>query len=1312
VGRRGSHPGAVTAGGILSADNATLSLSSSSTTTFTLADGGVSGSIVGTGTVNLDGTFSLNTASVTDTLAYWSLVDVGNLTETFGANFSVAGYTESGGTWTSGNFTFNEATGLVSVGDVWAVDADGDYSTGSNWNKGAAPAGNTDVLFSNLISENRTVTLDNGGATVVVNSVTFDNELNAGDYFIVPSTTESLTVTSGDVNVRQGRHWLRAPVAGTNGLNVSGSGELVLDADNSFSGGITIDGTPVSVVNTEAIPAGNNITLQNGGQLRFFGPNNGFFVDTNGSAGYGTGTVNGTITLNTGTLVRVIDGANVTFAGAISGDGHIEVNSNGAGTGGTATFTVANTYTGTTQTWNDGVLALSGAGTLGVSDGTVANCTYLSNQGQLALSSVAVGNEFIYLDASADTNQAKIASSGNSSIAGNIYASEWGTGVYKITSAAGGTLTLSGTLSGVDDDTPTQHIYIFGGDGDINITGRITDSAVDATGNITGPSTGDNVQVVKRGAGTMTVNTNVDDDYWYGNTTVEGGTLELVANASSSNELFSPLTTVRAGATLDISTFSIYDVGVSDALAGGGTINVGSGELAIYDDNSITPGDSVGTLHVTGNVSLTSDVTGGSLNYELGNTTTVGGTENDLLAISGTLTTYGTPTMSLNVNFVEGSIAAGGSSYTLATFASSSAPTVSGLTPQVVDSDGNAMTIRPTLAVSSTTTAIKLGVTGNTQSYNWSGNTNGTWDKGSGGTNNWTSSDSKFYDLDSVTFGSGPTNTAVTVSEPVAPNSMTVNGGASYQFSGSDINAASVTVTGSATANFSNSVGGAVTVASTGTLAGTGTFKNNVTVQSGGKIRIGAAGLATATGLLDNFNSYDNSTITTIGANVAGDATGGVWQGIFDGTDNARIFDDPAQNDGGTSDNMLEVYGANGAWRGAEANLATNFGFDRSIKNGNTSTTVFLQFQAKDPGAGNNMDSVWGLAGADENLNDGSPWNGYAIMGIVGDVGTPNNIHFRIFDGPGGTNSEVTVIDNMTLDTWYNAWFVVDEAAETFDLYTSTGTDAGTLVGTYSFGRATGTSGLQKLGFTELASSGGDTHDAALRIDNIYIAPGVDTTNPLVNGSWGGTVFATETMSVLGDLNLEAGSTVTFDIASSGVNDLLDIAGNLDVADGFVLEVLLDGSVSPSSLAAGDSWDLFDFSTSSGTFDETDFILPGGLGSNLAWDTSNLLVDGTISIVSLGLPGDYNNDGIVDAADYTVWRDHLGEADETALNGNGDGMNGVDEADFALWKSNFGATSGAGSGATAEPQGVPEPSSIVLLASLLVWGAFALRRRS
>jgi hypothetical protein len=92
-----------------------------------------------------------------------------------------------------------------------------------------------------------------------------------------------------------------------------------------------------------------------------------------------------------------------------------------------------------------------------------------------------------------------------------------------------------------------------------------------------------------------------------------------------------------------------------------------------------------------------------------------------------------------------------------------------------------------------------------------------------------------------------------------------------------------------------------------------------------------------------------------------------------------------------------------------------------------------------------------------------------------------------------------------------------------------------------------------------------------------------------------------------------------------------------------------------------------------------------------------------------GLPGDYNNDGWVDAADYTVWRDHLGNADESALNGNGDGMNGVDAGDYTLWVNSFGNHAGGASSSLAANQNVPEPGTWML--GLIAMGLASLFRR-
>lgn len=100
-----------------------------------------------------------------------------------------------------------------------------------------------------------------------------------------------------------------------------------------------------------------------------------------------------------------------------------------------------------------------------------------------------------------------------------------------------------------------------------------------------------------------------------------------------------------------------------------------------------------------------------------------------------------------------------------------------------------------------------------------------------------------------------------------------------------------------------------------------------------------------------------------------------------------------------------------------------------------------------------------------------------------------------------------------------------------------------------------------------------------------------------------------------------------------------------------------------------------------------------GVDNGAVWIDSASLV-----ITAVGLEGDFNDDGIVDAADYTVWRDNLGATDEAALNGNGDRAGGVDVADYDLWVSNFGQTLSEESNSAA----VPEPTSLIGILSLII----------
>ena len=82
----------------------------------------------------------------------------------------------------------------------------------------------------------------------------------------------------------------------------------------------------------------------------------------------------------------------------------------------------------------------------------------------------------------------------------------------------------------------------------------------------------------------------------------------------------------------------------------------------------------------------------------------------------------------------------------------------------------------------------------------------------------------------------------------------------------------------------------------------------------------------------------------------------------------------------------------------------------------------------------------------------------------------------------------------------------------------------------------------------------------------------------------------------------------------------------------------------------------------------------------------------------LNLIGDYNHNNLVDAADYTVWRNSLGQSGAgLAADGNGDTH--IDNVDYNLWKTHFGEALDSGS-AGNDFLAVPEPDSRLLV----IWG--------
>jgi hypothetical protein len=82
--------------------------------------------------------------------------------------------------------------------------------------------------------------------------------------------------------------------------------------------------------------------------------------------------------------------------------------------------------------------------------------------------------------------------------------------------------------------------------------------------------------------------------------------------------------------------------------------------------------------------------------------------------------------------------------------------------------------------------------------------------------------------------------------------------------------------------------------------------------------------------------------------------------------------------------------------------------------------------------------------------------------------------------------------------------------------------------------------------------------------------------------------------------------------------------------------------------------------------------------------------------ISLSVPGDYNGDIRVDAADYELWRSGFGSSSSLKADGNKNGV--IDAADYVIWR-NLRSQNGAGSGDLTPA--VPEPSRFFLVAFAL-----------
>jgi autotransporter-associated beta strand protein len=179
----------------------------------------------------------------------------------------------------------------------------------------------------------------------------------------------------------------------------------------------------------------------------------------------------------------------------------------------------------------------------------------------------------------------------------------------------------------------------------------------------------------------------------------------------------------------------------------------------------------------------------------------------------------------------------------------------------------------------------------------------------------------------------------------------------------------------------------------------------------------------------------------------------------------------------------------------------------------------------------------------------------------------------------------------------------------------------------------------------------------------------------------------------LGNTIFEAGNTLEMEIGGLLEGSQFDHLDATAIHFGGTLAVTLINGFIPS---AGDTFDLLDWGAAAGEFHT--ITLPALSG--LAWDASQLYVNGSISVV---MAADFNADGGVDGLDLVRWTDNYGSG-VVQPQGDADGDQDVDGADFLTWQRQLGAAPNALS--------IPEPMGLTpLAANLCLWAALIARRR-
>jgi hypothetical protein len=345
-------------------------------------------------------------------------------------------------------------------------------------------------------------------------------------------------------------------------------------------------------------------------------------------------------------------------------------------------------------------------------------------------------------------------------------------------------------------------------------------------------------------------------------------------------------------------------------------------------------------------------------------------------------------------------------------------------------------------------------------------------------------------------------------------------------------------------------------------------------------------------------------------------------------------------------------------------------------------------------------DTIGALAGAGSLINHGNltlggvnttPVTFSGTMGLSAALGGSGNpIAGRIFT----KNGSGTQVISGTLESTGNFDANSTVAAGTLLLNNPTGTSLTTSGATLSVssGATLGGSGYV-LGPVTLAAGGNLSPSA----------PGATT--PL--GSIGtfhlgaGTLTANgNTTTTVSALKVDLNTTV----ANGDTSDLIDASG---ATVNFVTNTnKAKVDLNNAGTMTGGTYTFLKYGTLSTFANLSLGTTPTGFLAKLVNDTTNKQVQ-----VQVEFLGDFNNDNVVDASDYVVWRKNLGLASGASFtqgDANNDGA--VTQADYDVWRANFGKSITVAPGSGLGTQAVPEPATVGLLLAAAAFGVFRRRR--